>query len=148
MATLPCHIAVTMDEQTSPDQVAIAIPSPDWKTIQQRYFGDEGLDDIAKDYGITANSIAARAYREGWRDQQLLIEVQDQVSVSNEIRANILVSVLKESRMFMRMAPSRSAGEADTWSKVRERLVSTAARLLGWDADPLAKTKQVKAIDV
>jgi hypothetical protein len=50
--------------------------------------------------------------------------------------------------MFQIMGISKIPQDADIWSKVRERLLSTVSKLLHWDADPVSSSKPAKCIDV
>lgn len=121
---------------------------PDWNAIRERYLQGDEINAIAADFGVTANAISCQAYRNKWKDAQLRLLSRDKVLLGEEIRGNVLLSVLKESRMLQRMDPSTNPVEADLWSKVRDRLVSTSSRLLGWDADPIANAKPARCLEV
>jgi hypothetical protein len=135
------------DDHPTP-QITLQTTEPDWNAIQERYLQGDALTDIANDYGTTPNAIATRACRLKWKDQQLRLLRKDQTALSEEIKGNLLVSILRESRMFYAQEPSIDAESADLWSKVRERLINSASKLLNWDADPVKDAKQARVLDV
>lgn len=133
-------------------QEALSPPAtiePDWNAIQARYFEGEELATIAADYGITDNAISCRAHREKWREQQLRLLVQaDEPAVSREVRSNLIVHVLKESRMFQRLDPVQSASEARAWAQARALCIDAASKLLRWEEDPVQRAKLAKCLDL
>lgn len=137
-----------MDSATPPELTLPAPIEPDWKSIRERYLEGEELAQIAADNSTTVNAISIRASREKWKAAQFEQLLRDERLISNEVRNCLLVSILKESRFFQKQDPSSNPIEADAWSKVRSRLVDTAAKLLHWDADPLDRAKPARAIDV
>lgn len=128
--------------------MAIGPVEPDWNAIQERYLTGEGLATIAADYGTTVNAISIRAHREKWKAQQFKVLLADEQAVSREVRANLVVSCLRESRFFHELAPSRNPIEQDLWSKIRDRLVSTAGKLLHWEQASTSGSKHAITIDV
>ena len=121
---------------------------PDWNLVRERYLNGDELADIAQSCGTTESAIWNRAFHEGWRDAELIAQVQDPIALSKELRDCVLVSVLKEARQVASERPRRNPGERITMAKARESLVAVAARLLGWSDDPAANAKQARCIDV
>lgn len=138
------------DPQTieQPTPTPPAVIEPDWNAIRDRYLQGDEIAGIAADFGVSANAISCRAYQNKWKDAQARLLLKDEALLSKEIRANILVSVLKESKMFQRLEPASNPVELDLWSKVRDRLVTTAGKLLGWSVEPGSNAKPAKCIDV
>lgn len=133
-----------MADEVSPP----ATIEPDWNYIQERYLQGDELAIIAEDTGATVNAIRCRAHRNRWKQQQLKLLERNKLEIEHEIKGNLIVSVLRESRAYQREDIPADPESRDVLSRCRERLINAATRLFGWDADPLAKTKQVKAIDV
>ena len=121
---------------------------PDWNMVRERYLAGDELEDIADAAGTTVNAISCRAYREAWKAEALSDYCQDEQRASRDIRSHLLTSVYRESRLLARIGAKRNASEADQWSRVRERCIAAAARLLNWDGDAVARAKPVKCLDV
>ena len=137
-----------MADEMSNALVAAPATEPDWNLIRERYLAGDEAQDIAEACGTTAGAIYSKAYRDGWRAEALRSMCQDEASLSRELRTDLLVNIYREARMLGKMSTSRNASEADAWSRVRERCISAAARLLRWDEDPLARAKAAKCIDL
>jgi len=140
-----------MDNATTQPEInptALVTVEANWKSIQERYLDGEPIAEIAADNGVTVNAISVRAYRDRWKELQVRELLKDPKAVGEEIRGNLIVACLRESRMFRRLEADASPETLDIMSRVRLRLYDTTAKLLQWDADPLDKAKHVKAIDV
>lgn len=140
-----------MDVETSLETgqtEAIAVTEPDWNLIRERYLQGEALADIAVQCGTTFNAISCRAYKEKWKEQHIKLLLADEKALSKEVRGNLLVSILRESLMFQRLDPSPIPDVLDTMSRCRDRLISSAGKLLGWDVDPVASAKPSRCLDV
>lgn len=133
-----------MSEETS----AISPVEPDWNVIQERYLDGEPLAFIAADFGLTPGNIATRAWRYRWKSQQFKLVEQNKAEIEREVRGSLVVSVLKEARLFQAEDWPSDWGLRDTASKCRTRLIENAAKLFNWNSDPLAGMKQAKALDV
>lgn len=131
-----------------PAESALVAIEPDWNAVQERYLEGEELASIAQDHGTTAKAIAMRAWRYKWKDQQFRRLERDKKQIESEVRGCLTVSCLREARVFQREDPPADLQERDLWGKARLRLLDTASKLFGWDADPLAQTKQAKVLDV
>ena len=130
------------------ETTAITTLEPDWNAIQERYLEGEELGSIAADHNTTPKAIAQRAWRYHWKAQQFKLVEARRGEIEKEVRGCIVVSVLKEARAFQREDPSPIAAERDTFSKARERLYNLAARVFGWERDPLDSAKSAKCLDV
>ena len=130
------------------ETTAISPIEPDWNVIQERYLDGDDLASIAEDHAITPKAISMRAWRYHWKAQQFKLLEKNKVEVEREVRGCLMVSVLREARMFQRMDPSANPIEADLWGKVRARCHDLASKLFGWERDPLDHARQIKAIDV
>jgi hypothetical protein len=137
-----------MDESVSQSVVVATPAEPDWNLVHERYLAGDELEDIAEACGTTANAISCRAYREGWKAQALADYCSDEAAVNRDVRLALVTSIYRESRMLARIGSKRNASEADTWSKVRERCIAAASKLLRWDEDPVARAKAAKCLDV
>jgi len=130
-------------------ELAPIAAEPDWNAIQERYLQGEELAVIAEDTGATVNAIRCRAYRNRWKQQQLRLLEKDKAAVEQEIRGNLLVSILRETRVFQREDIALDPITRDMLSKCRERLITSASRLLGWEErDALSGVKRANCIDV
>jgi len=135
-------------DQPEANPAALTQIQPDWNSIRERYLDGEPLAAIAADNGVLPNTISVRAYSERWKELQVRELLKDPKAVGEEIRGNLIVACLRESRMFRRLEADASPETLDIMSRVRLRLYDTTAKLLQWDADPMDKAKHVKAIDV
>jgi len=123
---------------------AIAPVEPDWNAIRERYLQGDSLADIALAHGTTDNAISVRAYQQKWKAQRASDILKDEKGLGAEIRGNLAVSCLEESRMFRDLLPSISPDMLDLYSRARMRLYDTTAKLLRWDADPVDSMKHAK----
>ncbi len=123
-------------------------PTVDWNEVQRRYLQGDPICEIAEDCGTKAKLISDRAWRYGWKALHHKQLEENKQEVEREVKGSIMVSVLKEARAFSREDTPSDLALRDVASKVRLRLLETASKLFGWDADPVAKAKPVKAIDV
>jgi hypothetical protein len=130
------------------ETTALELAEPDWKAIQERYLEGDSSTELAEEYGTTANAIRLRASKGKWKDKQLKQLQENEVELGKEVRGCLLVSVLREARMFRMTDPTPNAVELDLMSRVRERLVNTASKLLGWERDPLERVKSARCIDI
>ena len=137
-----------MSESQSPSVLAIAPVEPDWNVIRERYLAGDELEDIGEACGVSANAISCKAYREGWKAEALREFCSNDAAVTHEVRLNLVVSVYREARMLGRMSSARRASDADAWSRVRERCIAAAARLLRWEEDPAQRAKLARCLEV
>lgn len=112
-------------------------PGVDWNAIRQRYLQGMPLPAISAEFSMPPHSIRARADREGWRfakEQALIIARQE---ISEEIKGRLLGSVLNDSRRacWEECHHPPHSEEYDKYSRGRERLINSAARLCGWDTE-------------
>ena len=139
-------VCLSVDTETT----ALTPIEPDWNAIQARYLDGDSSAELAEEYGTTANAIRLRASKGKWKDKQLRQLGENEVELGREVRGCLLISVLREARMFRMTDPALVPEVLDTMSKVRSRLIGDAARLLGWDRenDPLASMKSAACLDV
>ena len=130
------------------ESVALAVVEPDWNAIEERYLDGESSIELAEAFGTTPNAIRLRASKGKWKDKQLRRLQDNERELSKEVKGCLMVSVLREARMFRLQDPVTNPIEADLWSKVRARLVDTASKLLGWERDALDSAKRVHTLDI
>lgn len=137
-----------MDSAISVESVAVMPVEPDWNSVQARYLEGDDLSAIAVDNNTTVAAISTRAWRYHWKELQFKLLEKNAREVEREVRGCITVSVLKEARAFQRDDIPPIGPDRDTFNRCRLRLLETAGKLFGWDADPVAAAKPAKCLDV
>src|SRR5215831_18040993 len=126
-------------------------PSYNWEPVKLEYFNWVPTIELAKQFGIQAQLISNKATQDNWVAQRQAGASSARAALSREIRSNLIANVLTDSRRFRRMGPDSipdAASEAyDVFTRGRERLVATAARLLNWDAESRAQPKSMLGAD-
>ena len=108
----------------------------DWNAIRDSYLQGKPALEIVKDYQVSLYALRIKAQQQGWRELQKVAQEFARNELSEEIRSNVLISVVKEAKLIRDYEiRSLESDEHERVSKNRERLVATAARLLGWDAE-------------
>ena len=121
--------------------MAAKTPEADWKAMERRYRARKGTPaEIAREFGVSATALRARARKEGWDDPPAAKppaaasppnSPADPLSAHRETLARLRATV---SRLAARLdalceAPPDPA-EAERAGKVLKELVSAAAKLI------------------
>lgn len=112
-------------------------PSIDWNAIRDSYLAGTAIATLAQQYGVPPYSISQRGQRENWLHARESAKALALRELSQEAHGKLVMSVLNDIRRpcWENFEHSPGTDQYDLASRGRERLISCAAKLFGWDRD-------------
>ena len=133
------------------ESVALERAEPNWAKAQELYGQGVAPVEIIRQCGISGHALNDRIHRFGWSQLRRAAQAAAREEISCRVRGALISSILRDSLRYERYEmPEPHTEEGDTASRVRARLIESAARLLSWDTlnDSLANIQSAKSIDI